>query len=179
VSNRYYIGKGSNNFVELQVGDVLLYKPNGFFGRFIAIKTWSQVSHAELYMGDGVAYASRDKIGVGYYGFRTSELVRVRRPRILPDYPRLEEFCTDTIGQKYDWFGLARFFNVGAGKQDRMFCSEAVTRALRWAGVELFDERKDADAVSPGELDYTPALETIWSASDRRAFAPTGPAFGG
>ena len=155
----------------LQPGDVLLYAPSGTFGHLIAMKTWSQVSHVELYMGDGVSWASRDPKrwlpwpaggGVGYYGLRTDNLIRVRRPSVLPDLDRLEYFCTTTNGQRYDWWGLMRFFNIGAGKQDRMFCSEAVTRALRFAGVELFDSRKDADAVSPGELDYTMALETVW-----------------
>jgi hypothetical protein len=192
IGNHLYDGR---SYVPLQPGDVLLYRPSGFFGKAIAVKTWSEVSHVELYMGDGVVWASRDPQrwfpwpsggGVDFYSFRSSDLVRVRRPNVAPDLERLEWFCAETRGQRYDWWGLARFFNFSKGKQDRMFCSEAVTRALRFAGVELFDQRKDADAVSPGELDNTIALQTLWSFEDPRiaerekvARFPTGPAFGG
>jgi hypothetical protein len=178
----------------LQTGDVLLYRPAGFFGRGIAIKTWSDYSHCELFIGaDHVArlirrgklpiggavdaygqpivcWASRDPTrwlpwpvggGVSFYPLRTSQLAVVRRPREPINVDALLDFCAATKGQAYDWWGLARFFTIGKGKTDRMFCSEAVTRALRVAGPVLFDNR-DADQVSPGMLDQTRDLMDIW-----------------
>jgi hypothetical protein len=173
----------------LQTGDVLLYRPAGVFGKAIAVKTWSEFSHCELFIGAGAiartrlfsatpatlgagreVWASRDPQrwlpwpaggGVDFYPLRTSQLGAVRRPRDPIDVDALLDFCCATRGQRYDWWGLARFFTVGRGKPDRMFCSEGITRALRAAGPLLFDHR-DADQVSPGMLDETRDLVDIW-----------------
>lgn len=99
--------------------------------------------------------------GVNFYALRTSQLGVVRRHRDPIDVDALLDFCCSTAGQGYDWWGLLRFFSIGAGKPDRMFCSEAITRAMRVAGPLLFDNR-DADEVSPGMLDETRDLMDIW-----------------
>lgn len=161
---------------QLQPGDVLLYTPKGVFSRTIAVKTWSRYSHCELYLGQvgetHYVYASRDPVrwfppaggGVNIYRIRLTELGEVRRPTFQIDTTRLHEFVLATTGQKYDWWGLLRFFNVGQGKPDRMFCSEAVVRALRFSANNdhlLFDNL-DADQASPGMLAWTRDLATIY-----------------
>lgn len=165
---------------ELQPGDVLLYKPAGIFGKIIAIKTWSEFSHVEMWMGPispdraKPVWASRNPenlwnfrapSGVNFWPFRTSELAMVRRPNAPVSVQMLRSFTTTTAGQKYDWFGLLKFFRVSKGSQTKMFCSEAVARALRVATSARLFEHVDADAVSPGMLAWTTDLTTIWSAS--------------
>jgi hypothetical protein len=158
----------------LQFGDVLLYLPSGAFSKLITIKTWSEFSHCELYVG-GVeptreVWAARDPErwvptpaggGVNFYPLRTHGLAVIRRPREPIDVAAVRAFCERTAGQRYDWWGLARFFRIGAGKRDRMFCSEALTRALRLGGPVLFDNC-DADEVAPGMLDTTRDLFDVW-----------------
>lgn len=168
----------------LQPGDVLLYTPAGLFGKLITMKTWSDFSHSELYLGQGIiatvgggyawpdadVWASRDPKrwlprpsggGVNFWPLRTSQLAVVRRPKDPIALHVLLDFCQQTAGQSYDWWGLLRFFKIGRGKTDRQFCSEAITRALRLAGCELFDNC-DADSVSPGMLAWTRDLGDVW-----------------
>ncbi len=186
----------------LQFGDVLLYTPASrfSFSAVITVKTWSDFSHSELYLGEcnvermrdrGLiasslvddakragapldVYASRDPKrwlpwpsggGVNLFSLRTAQLGVVRRPREPVDVDAVLKFCAKTAGQRYDWWGLLRFYTIGKGKPDRMFCSEAVTRALRTGGPLLFDNR-DADQVSPGMLDETRDLFDIWRRAD-------------
>lgn len=161
---------------ELQPGDVLFYKPAGLFGRLITIKTWGDYSHVELYEGSNPEtpiwgsrnpeslWKWREPTGVRFYPFRAHELGLVRRPITPVDVAKLHDFTTSTVGQKYDWLGLLKFFRISKGKMDRMFCSEAVTRALRVAtSAQLFDN-VDADGVSPSMLSWTPELTDIWRA---------------
>ena len=161
----------------LQPGDVLLYTPAGVFGKLITLKTWSDYSHTEVvYRVQGSVistYASRDPKrwfpkpsggGVNIYPLRTSELGLIRRPTHPVDMTKFEAFVNATVGQKYDWVGLLKFFRISKGKQDRMFCSEAATRLLRAITGEQLFANVDADAVSPGMLAWTPELEDIWRA---------------
>ena len=164
------------NHALLRPGDVLLYRPASLFGRLISIKTWSPYSHVELYFGGDpqqAVWAARDPQrwlpwpsggGVNFYPFRDAQLALIRRPRAPIDIPLLLEFTRKTVGQKYDWGGLLKFFNITKGKMDRMFCSEAVTRALRLATGSALFANVDADAVSPGMLAWTPELEDVWRA---------------
>lgn len=165
-----------NLLENLQPGDVLFYKPAGLFGRLITLKTWADYSHVELYVGGKFhptpIWASRDPKrwfpwpsggGVNFYPFR-ADVVLVRRPTHPVNFDALMDFATATVGQKYDWLGLLKFFRINKGKADRMFCSEAVTRILRIATGEQLFSHLDADAVSPGMLAWTPELEDVWRA---------------
>lgn len=163
--------------VELQPGDVLLYKPAGVFGRLICLKTWSDYSHVELFVGGAAhpqaVWASRDPKrwfpwpsggGVNFYPFRDAQLALIRRPVHPLNTEALLDFARSTVGQAYDWTGLLKFFRINDAKQDRMFCSEAATRALRIATGDRLFTNIDADAVSPGMLAWTPELVDVWRA---------------
>jgi hypothetical protein len=151
----------------LRPGDVLFYEPTGWLGRLISLKTWSPYSHTELWVGPaGRVWAARHGNGVDFFRMRRENLLLIRRPVAPVNDRLLLEFCNQTIGQQYDLKGLLRFFNIQQPPSlDRMFCSEAVTRALRIAtSRELFADI-DADLVSPSMLAWTPALRTIWKKS--------------
>lgn len=153
-------------------GDCLLYRPTkfdwkhlgAFFGAGIAIKTWHQISHCELYVGNGQSCASRDGQGVAQYPLRTSELAYVLRPSVPLAWPAFWAWFRTVNGQKYDWFGLVRFAwfkSTGGGNNGKMFCSEFLTRAYRALGVTVFNPDEDADAVAPFEFLVSPALTPI------------------
>lgn len=170
---------------ELQPGDCLLYRPNSIMGWVIAVKTWTAISHVEIYTGDLTSVASRDGIGVARYPLRRSNLAYVRRPSCkIPstniqhpekhqvpglDFARAMRWFRTVNGQKYDWKGLLCFtLAVHQGSMDRMFCSEFATRWYRKAGFDALAPEINADHVAPSEFVQTPALKTVWSDRDSR-----------
>ncbi len=156
-------------------GDCLLYKPSSLFGKLIAIKTWNRVSHVEVYAGGGVSFASRDGQGVNCYTFRSSELSHVLRPKVPFDFQKAKKwFYEKAIGQKYDWLGLLVFtLAVNQGAQDRMFCSEFVTRFYRMGDFEPFQPSIDADHVAPAQFLYCSEFQEILLVDDnKQSIAP-------
>jgi hypothetical protein len=132
-------------------------------GWVIAVKTWTRISHVEVYRGDGLSYASRDGIGVNVYPLRTSNLGFVRRPMQPFDRDRVAYWFGSVRGQKYDWLGLLCFtLAVRQGSPNKMFCSEMATNLYRAAGLDAVNPDLDADTVAPSEFLQTPALRTIW-----------------
>src|SRR2546430_7436827 len=106
---------------DLQPGDALLYRPSTFFGWIIALKTWTRISHIEIYAGGGLSVASRNGIGVGKYPLRLDNLARVRRPRGLFFLDRAMTWFQTVDGHKYDYWGLLVFaFARRKGASDKM-----------------------------------------------------------
>lgn len=153
----------------LTPGDVLLYRPTGFFGKLIALKTWSDVSHVEVYIGDGRSVASRDGKGVGNYPFRDTELMYVLRPQAHFNLARAMNWFKTVDGQGYDWLGLLVFENLRrTGRSDKMWCSNFAARFMRAglpADFHLFGTNLDADKVAPSTFLSSPNLTVFWKAS--------------
>jgi hypothetical protein len=146
-------------------GDLLLYRPNGLFGRIIAIKTSHDLSHCEVYLGKGVSAAARDGVGVGRYPTRLAQLAYILRPTATElDWIAYARWFKTVDGQKYDWTGLLRFAwfkSIGTGNNNRMFCSEFCARAYRALGMEPFTELVDADAVAPAAFIFSSKFTII------------------
>lgn len=162
--------------VTLQPGDHLLYKAKGLFGWIISIKTWSDVAHIEVYMGDfgggPTSFASRDGKGVSAYPLRRSELVYVLRPNAPLNLIKGTQWFMNTAqGQKYDWLGLLRFAwrakVVPEKYNNKMFCSEFVTRFDRHCEFDPFNGY-DADAIAPSEFLKSNAFDIVWRADDHQ-----------
>ncbi len=135
--------------VQLHPGDCLLYRPSGWIGRLIALKTWSPWSHVELAIRQGKTIAAREE-GVNYYDTRWDHLgMVVRPPETFNLKAALDWFDAEACGQRYDLLGLFRFFTFGKQSLDKQFCSELLTRAYRAGGTPIFDGQ-DADLVPPG-----------------------------
>ena len=152
----------------IQPGDFLLYSGKGFFSWLIKVKTWSRFSHVEVYIGHGQTIASRDGIGVDIYWTRDKDLACVLRPNKKLDIDAgiawAQENCI--LGQKYDWWGLLRFFTFGKPSMDKQFCSELATRFARASGFHPFNDKYDADTVSPGMFYSSPNLDVVWEDTD-------------
>ena len=153
-----------NNFTDLKPGDCLLYKASGLFGRIIALKTWHSISHVEVYGEVGFSFASRDGKGVARYPFRSNGLVVVLRPNSFYCHEAAARWFKTVDGQKYDWWGLLRFFTIGDGKHDRMFCSEFATRLYRSGGLEPFHKNEDADLIAPFQFMTSAKFDRVWEA---------------
>lgn len=149
---------------EIRAGDVLCYRGRGLFSWAIMVKTWAEVSHVELANSGASAFASRDGKGVHTYAIDLdpARLYAVLRPVQAVDMEAVRAFHSRCIGQKYDVWGLFRFFTWGKQSFDKQFCSEYVVRLLRHGGVEPFTPETDADLVSPGMMLTTPALRRVW-----------------
>jgi hypothetical protein len=144
-------------------GDLLLYHRTGLIPWLIGVKTWSVYTHVETYLGDGKAHGARIT-GVDTYPVSFDGLLKVRRPYAVFNSLTALPYIVSVRGQHYDILGLFRFFTLGKQSTLKQFCSEDAVRLARAAGIEPFTPETDADLVSPGMLDSTPAYKTIFSA---------------
>jgi len=152
----------------IKPGDLLLYRntwsPIGFL---IRLKTWSDVNHVEVYIGDGHVVAARAG-GCRIYPVTLDHLHYVWRPAADPPISltnAMKWFMSEANGTPYDYWGLFRFFLRGKQSADKNFCSELAMRWLRAGGFNPFAPGTDADKVWPGGFIYSPKGDVVWQAS--------------
>jgi hypothetical protein len=154
---------------ELRPGDCLVYRPSSLFGKLIAIKSWSNYSHVEMITDTTKlpfkAISARSE-GVRYFSMNWMHIGAVMRPPSSFNlHDGLAWFDRSANGQRYDWFGILRFFTIGKQSTDHQFCSEVITRVYRHGGITLF-EGQDADLVPPGwfvTLSRSDGFTQVWS----------------
>lgn len=154
--------------ITLQIGDAILYRPTSLFGHFVRWKTWSPFSHIEIYIGNSLCVASRDGKGVNIYPLRRDGMRCVLRPKGIINILDGFKWFNRVKGQKYDYWGLLRFFTFGTQSIDKQFCSEFATRFYRHSGFEPFRKEYDADFVAPGTY-YTSSQFDILKEGDDTA----------
>ncbi len=154
----------------LNPGDLILYRGTSIWSKLLMIKTWSPVSHCEVYLGNGKSYSARDGVGVDFFPLRLEGLTHVLRPIVRAgdpfDFKAGVKWAETTRGQKYDWLGLFRFFTLGKQSLTKQFCSEACLRFYRNCQFEPFHKDKDADLIAPGNFLDSPAFEHWWVRKD-------------
>ena len=167
----------------IQLGDALLYFDSASpMDWAIAVKTFTKVSHIEIYVGYGKSIAARPGVGCGKYPLRRDGLVAIRRPIKPFDLNAAMAWFTRSRGvhpapcrEDYDWKGLLCFtLAVKQGSPDKMFCSELALRFYRHGKFEPFAPELDADTTPPSYFDITGACKTIWrkkAMSDRPGHA--------
>ena len=153
-----------DDFPELQPGDVLLDCSRSLIGWAIRFRTWSDVEHVEVYLGEGRSVASRNGIGVGKYPLRIDGLVRVFRPVENPDVIAGLLWFADVDGLPYAWTDLLRFYGWALDSAKGMICSQFADAFLRQCGVQLFNVQYPDGAVTPRDFEITPGLQEIWRA---------------
>lgn len=149
----------------LQVGDCLLYRPSSVFGWLIAVKTFTRISHVEVYVGGGKSFTSRDGKGVDIYPLRTDGLAAVRRPvSPLPNLDKALAWTQLVRGQAYDFKDLWTFLLMGKPSGDplKMICSESVACWYKEVGYEAVNLDVNSEAIAPADFYKTGALRTIW-----------------
>ena len=167
--------------MRLLPGDCLLYSSGGPLPWVIKLKTWSPVSHVEVYRGACESFAARAP-GVDTFRFRSEGLYEILRPNGSPldltaaiawfDQPFDPKTETGVTGQLYDAWGLTRFFRFPWTEPslDKQFCSELATRLYRLCRTASgalfcpFATRYDADLVSPGMFRASDEFALLWSA---------------
>ena len=158
-----------NNFPALEPGDILLYGGNDLVSRLIQFRTWSDVSHIEIYVGDGCSVASRNGIGVGKYPLRTAGLRRIYRPKLVAGMPSFDfdeamRWFATVDGTKYGWADLLRFYLIDVPTTG-LICSEFGDLWFRKGRLPLFNLNYPEGAICPGDFEKISSLlvEQIWS----------------
>ena len=153
-----------NDFPELMPGDILLYGGTDLVSRLIQFRTWSDVSHIEVYVGDGRSVASRNGVGVGKYELRVDGLRRVYRPKLIPDFAKGITWFATVDGTKYGWADLLRFYLIDVPTEG-LICSEFGDLFFRNCDLPLFNTNYPEGAVCPGDYEKISDLlvEEIWS----------------
>ena len=174
---RTIVRQGSNprhgqfDFTTLFPGDCLLYFGGTLIDWVIALKTWSKVSHVEIYVGEFEhngqwgkwSVASRNGIGVGLYPLRRSGLVCVRRTKSINLEAGMKWFWSNANGQGYDWKGLLCFeLAVRQGSKTKQFCSEFANRFYKACRRPLFADDWKSDRTPPSFYLVTRMMITVW-----------------
>ena len=147
---------------DLLPGDVLLYSHTSLMSWLIRIKTWSQISHVEVYWGAGKAAASRDGHGVNIYPFDATVAV-VLRPKVAFNKEQADAWLQGEIGKPYGWLDLLRFITIKVPDEHGYICSQFADLLERAGGVLAFSYKFDAGAVAPGEFLESAALDEIYN----------------
>lgn len=151
----------------LQPGDTFLYRPTELIGAIIALKTWTWLSHCEVYIGDGMSLAARIQ-GVNLYPTRIDRSLRfIRRPWLVRgrgfDANAAYNAASPLFGRPYDISSFESFFNPWSkNRHSNRVCSTLTAAYLKGGGCLLFNPALDQDDISPAQLWQTPALITVW-----------------
>lgn len=153
---------------DLLPGDVLLYAPSSFFGYAISWLTAGWVSHIEIYKGGGIAYASRDGVGVNEYQLRIDGLARVLRSRKPLNMGAMAVGFKAKQGHRYDFGTIKKFltFGLSGGRTNAEVCSELAAYLLRIGGLHGLFGACSPDEVSPRDFEKVSSdmLFTVWQA---------------
>ncbi len=146
----------------LQPGDILLYG-GGFVGGLIELRTWSDVSHVEIYKADGKTLASRDE-GPRECPLRVLGLRRVLRPVAAFDFQAGLEWFKTVNDLPYGYGDLLRFYLVNVPTKG-LICSEFADLFFKACGLPLFNTDYPEGAVCPRDYEtLSPLLvKQIWS----------------
>lgn len=148
----------------LKPGDCILYSPSDVFDLAVVLKTWTRVSHVEVYVGDGYSVASRNGKGVDKYDARYDHVAAVRRPGSSFNLLKaLEWFETKAKGHKYGWRTLLTFVLLNNNPiEGHMICSEFAAGFYRAGGLPLFADDWPDYRTPPSLEVATGQLTTVW-----------------
>jgi cell wall-associated NlpC family hydrolase len=151
-------------FLDLQPGDVLLYGGKDIVSRLIQFRTWSDVSHVEIYAGICMSIASRNGIGVGRYLFRADGLRYVLRPIAFAQqqFAQGMDWFKTVEGQPYNWGDLFRFYLIDIHTKG-FICSQFMAAFFAACKAPLFALDYPMGDICPSDAQVTPLLRVIWT----------------
>lgn len=137
---------------DLRPADIILSTTSAYISGFIRTVSWSDVSHAALYTGDGHVI---EAIGSGVQKVSFTEAleddylaIAYRREGLTEMQAKMIVlFANMQIGKPYDLAGAARFTGNG---NEKLFCSELVCEAYRQARVPVVE--RDPSLSTPKQI---------------------------
>lgn len=146
----------------LQVGDILLYNTKwSFVDWAIRTRTWSDVAHIEISLGNGTSVACRNGIGVGKFLHRREGLVKVRCLASSFDLGAAMSWFNTVDKTNYGWTDLFRFYGININTKG-MICSTFADLFLLNGGIQCFAKDYPSEIVSPRDFETTTAAKTIF-----------------
>jgi hypothetical protein len=142
---------------DLQRGDILLYGDDSFsvgglLGRLIRFRTWADVSHVEIYAGNGKSLASRAD-GPSLNDFYADHLRYVIRPTAPFDWDKGMAWFTNYADKlPYGVADLFRFYNLPVTSSG-LICSQFADLYFQQCGLYLFNPNYPAGSVSPRDYE--------------------------
>jgi hypothetical protein len=149
----------------LQPGDLLVFSRRGLFDWIIKVKTWSQATHTELYIGNNKTLAARNGQGAAMYGLDLTGLYMVLRPQQPFDLvAATSTFYANWNRKPYGWLALFSFVLIDLHDMG-VFCSELSTLLYRAGKFEPFRKWIEADKVAPADYTYTAdaVMKAVWT----------------
>lgn len=148
----------------LQPGDCLLYSPTDVFDWAVALKTFTRVSHVEIFVGGHKSVASRNGKGVREYLARETDVAAVRRPGPEFDLEKaVRWFDAEAEGQGYGLRTLLSFIFLNSSPvEGHMICSEFAAEFYKAGGAPCFARDWPSYRTPPSYFVATPRLTTIW-----------------
>lgn len=168
----------------MRAGDIALATSDNhsWYGVLIRWFTRSRYSHVRLVIDPmGRTIEALDG-GVGYGMVQPSDVV-VRPPLTDAQRAVIPAIAADLIGTPYGWFdvvvlGLAQLrirlplLRREVERPDRLFCSQLVDYVWRLAGYKAFDDGRQPQNVSPGDLaDLALRWHSVLRTTDRATSA--------
>jgi hypothetical protein len=149
---------------DLQVADLLLYSTPELVDDIIEWKTGDNVAHIEVYVGNGLAWASRNGVGVNEYPFRDTGLVYVRRPKLLPDMIEARKWFEDGVRHlPYGFCDILATMNIKSSGRG-VDCSHFVAAFCEIAGCSQFDASYPKNKITPRDFKTSFESLQVWSA---------------
>lgn len=169
---RKSIEKHKINYVELEIGDIVLYKGNGFFSKLVRFFTKSEYSHVSMMLSD--------KLSIEANWYKKSNVVPIKYDKDTMEFYRVKGGLTDKqklvllqhsynfLNKVYDYpqiFGyVIRFFDKSKinlfNSTKRLICSELIDRAYLKLGIDLSSENYIGD-VTPKDIANSDKLTRI------------------
>jgi uncharacterized protein YycO len=126
---------------------------------FLRFFTWSQISHVDFVVPEGLLGAR--EMGVKIRPFGSIKVTRDIIAYVVCTEDQAEQvlgFARAQIGKPYNWLGLLGFaVRRDFPSKKRWFCSELVIAAFEMAGIRLLNI-KDVDRVTPEMLLNSPLV---------------------
>lgn len=148
-------------------GEFGVVRTTGWFPQLIRLFTQSQVNHAFIVLEDGHSIVEAQRVGAvisDLSKWETGHLVVYSR---IHDTPiTAAEVCKEAralVGTPYNFLDLVALALLLVGRRwtwlldrakrpDRLICSQLVDRAFTLAGLQLFDDKRPDNEVTPGDL---------------------------
>lgn len=132
---------------------------DSFVSRAIRHITWSEFSHVDLVVREGLLGAQADGVKIrpdNYCKVTKVQVVTVDVPDMVAGKVLL--FCKSQIGKPYDYTALlGNLVHRDWQEQDSWFCSELIAAAFEQAGLPLLS--KQTNRITPGMLLASPWLQ--------------------
>jgi len=165
------VGRGGDNMVKIEPGDVIFYRPTGFIGWLVSKVSKSEYSHVSLAIDSyNIVEADRfikSRISNLYYVEEIHKVYRLRNVTTEQQHAIAQNALT-MVGVSYDYKQIYGLFMRLVFKRDstvfnaanKYICSEIIDYAFQMSDIPRHDALNVGD-ITPQELLNKYVLERV------------------